>query len=990
MSLEEVSARPISKLGYALLMIQSLGPIRESRWPETLMHQIESITQRHGENPAVKDGEGNILTYNQMAVRVNSIAVTLSTAGIEPGSTIAVLQEPKSDWVCSLFAVMRIGAVYLPLDLGTPLSRLAVIVSDCQPSVILVDTETEQFSSELKAPDAKIINVSTIASSNMASVPIRARAESPAVVLYTSGSTGTPKGIILRHSNLRNEIECSTSTYNLNCEVVLQQSAVGFDMSLTQIFSAAAYGGMLYVVPRSLRGDSKALTKLIACEGISFTAATPSEYISWFHHGVFGLLQPTKWAIAISGGEQVTSVLLQGFRALELPGLRLFNAYGPTEVTCSSNKMELPYAAPDFSHERIPAGSTSPNCFVYIVDKSLKPVPIGVRGEILVGGAGVASGYLNHELTRANFVPDICNVAEHITQGWNTVYRTGDLGRWRDDGAILIEGRITGDSQIKLKGLRIELRDVENSILETANGALAQAVVSARGKNSWDPDFLVAHVVFSSNYPPEKREHCFKALRSDLPLPRYMHPAMIVPLDQMPVDRSCKLDRRAISALPLPQGPPRDENSISLTKSESDLKRIWEEVLPQEVAKYHAIDGESDFFHVGGNSMLLVNLQAMIQNAFNISLPLVQLFESSTLKSMALKIENGAKTLEIESIDWEHETDLPFDLLKIPEPSEAVRTVTPKVVVMTGATGFLGQGILRHLLEDENIEKVHCIAVRGSESLRPSLNHTKIAVYNGDLELSRLGLSEQNAVRIFGEADVIIHNGADVSHLKTFQTLRRANLESTKELTKMSLPRQIPFHYISTAGVALLSGKETFGETSVASYPPPTDGSDGYAASKWASERYLEKVNEYFQLPVRIHRPSSIVREEISELDIVQNLLKYSRLMNAVPESPNLRGTFDLVSLDTVVGGVLQELRRQPRSSSILYLNHTGDVQLPLSGLKAFLDEEGDKNFATLPVGQWTIKARSLGLHVALTALLEKIDLGGPITFPRFTKNRVC
>lgn len=938
----------------------------------------------------MKDGEGTILTYDQLAVRVNSIATTLSTAGIEPGSTIAVLQEPKSDWICSLFAIMRIGAVYLPLDLGTPLSRLAVIVSDCQPSVILVDTETEQFSSELKARDAKIINVSTIASSHMVSVPIKAHSESPAVVLYTSGSTGTPKGIILRHSNLRNEIEFSTSTYNLNCEVVLQQSAVGFDMSLTQIFSAAAYGGMLYVVPRSLRGDSKALTKLIACEGISFTAATPSEYISWFHHGVFGLLQPSKWAIAISGGEQVTGILLQGFRALEIPGLRLFNAYGPTEVTCSSNKMELPYATPNFSHERIPAGITSPNCFVYIVDKSLKPVPIGVRGEILVGGAGVASGYLNHELTKASFVPDICNVAEHITQGWNTVYRTGDLGRWRDDGAILIEGRITGDSQIKLKGLRIELQDVENSILETANGVLAQAVVSARGKNSWDPDFLVAHVVFSSNYPLEKREHCLQALRSDLPLPRYMHPAMIVPLDQMPVDRSGKLDRRAISALPLPQGPPRDENSVSLTKMESDLKRIWEEVLPQEVARYHAIDGESDFFHVGGNSMLLVNLQARIQNALNVSLPLVHLFESSTLKNMALKVENGAKTLETEPIDWEHETELPFDLLQIPEPSEAVKSVTPKVVALTGATGFLGQGILRQLLEDENIEKIYCIAVRGSESLRPSLNHTKIAVYNGDLELPRLGLSEENAVRIFGEADVIIHNGADVSHLKTFQTLRRANLESTKELTKMSLPRQIPFHYISTAGVALLSGKETFGETSVASYPPPTDGSDGYTASKWSSERYLEKVNEYFQLPVRIHRPSSIIREQISELDIVQNLLKYCRLMSAVPESPNLRGAFDFVSLDTVVEGVVQELRRQPRSSSILYLNHTGDVEVPLSSLNAFLDKEGDKNFATLPLGQWTSTARSLGLHVSLTALLEKIDLGGPITFPRFTKNRVC
>ena len=159
--------------------------------------------------------------------------------------------------------------------------------------------------------------------------------------------------------------------------------------------------------------------------------------IAWFSHGEFGLRQPSKWSIAISGGEQVTRVLLRGFRALEVPGLRLFNAYGPTEVTCSSSKMELPYAAIDSSHERLPAGKASPNCFVYIVDKGLKP-----------------------------FISDIRNVAEHIVHGWKMVCRAGDLGRWRHDGAILAEDRITGGSQIKLNGLRIELRDVENSILE--------------------------------------------------------------------------------------------------------------------------------------------------------------------------------------------------------------------------------------------------------------------------------------------------------------------------------------------------------------------------------------------------------------------------------------------------------------------------------------------------------------------------------------------
>lgn len=270
---------------------------------------------------------------------------------------------------------------------------------------------------------------------------------------------------------------------------------------------------------------------------------------------------------------------------------------------------------------------------------------------------------------------------------------------------------------------------------------------------------------------------------------------MIIPLDHMPVDRSCKLDRRAINALPLTQSQPRDENLKPLTESESALKRIWGEVFPREIANYHAIDGESDFFHVGGNSMLLVELQTMIYDTFEISMPLVRLFESSTLSSMALIIENGANTIDMESIDWEHETD-PFDLLQIPESSGAVMVVPPKIAVLTGATGFVGQGLLRHLLDDENIGKIYCIAVREYENLsRPLLDHIKVAEYIGNLEFSRLGLSEQEAVRIFGGAGVIIHNGAGVSHLKVFQALKRANLEYKKELIEMCLPRPFPLYF---------------------------------------------------------------------------------------------------------------------------------------------------------------------------------------------------
>lgn len=959
------------------------------------MHRIDDIAQQHREKPAVKDGKGTVLTYNIMAARINTIAGALLAVGVEVGSRVAIFQEAQADWICSMLAVMRVGAIYIPLDLGTPLPRLAVMVNDCRPIVIIVHAETEQLYSGLNAQNAQIINVSRLVSSNKGVIPILAHSQSPAVILYTSGSTGTPKGVVLKHSNLRNEVECSSSSYQFSSETVLQQSALSFDMSLTQIFTALAYGGMVYVVPRSLRGDSTALVKTLVEESISLTAATPSEYISWLRHDTSCLLQASKWTRAISGGEHITTVLMQGFQALGKRNLRLFNAYGLTEVTCSSNKLELFYDKGDSSKCHIPAGFTSPNCSVYIVDEDLRAVPVGIPGEILVGGAGVAIGYLDSELTREKFVPDTFATEQQLSHGWTTMYRTGDWGRWRADGAILIERRVAGDTQIKLRGLRIELRDVESSILGTANGALIEAVVSARGTNAWDSNFLVAHVVFSTEFPLAEREHFLKTVQSDLPLPQYMHPAMMIPLDQMPVNSSGKLDRRSTSALSLPEGPEKEIFPTGLSESEIQLKNIWEEVLPEAIAYYHTIDADSDFFHVGGNSILLLNLQASIRKAFGNNIPLVQLFESSTLRKMSVRIAGSASLATTASIDWEAETRLSHDLLqgsRSPCPRSPERlglAMTPRVVVLTGATGFVGKGLLRHLIQNRSIEKIHCIAVRDAEKMSPFLDLTKVVLHQGDLRSPRLGLSELEAASIFWEADAIIHNGADVSHLKTYQTLKGANLESTMELVKMSVWRRISFHYVSTAGVALFSGADTWGEISAAPYPPPTDGSDGYTASKWSSERYLEKVHEQCQLPVWIHRPSSILRDDTPELDIFQNLLRFSRLLQAVPASQNLRGALDLVSLETVAGNIVRELHRQTESS-ITYLNQTGDLDLPLSDLKAFLENEGQKTFVVLPMREWVARAAAVGLHATLVAYFKKIKSMGTITFPRYLKRSMA
>jgi hybrid polyketide synthase/nonribosomal peptide synthetase ACE1 len=849
----------------------------------------------------------------------------------------------------------------------------------------VVDEETKDHVSELCTDSEKVINLATLPVIEQ-KTPVTATNAENAMILYTSGSSGTPKGIILKHEGLRNWFEQASSMCQLSeDEIVLQQSSPAFDMSITQVFLALCYGGSVYLLPRRLRGDAEAITNLIAAEKITLTSATPSEYFSWLRYGSQSKLVQSPWERAICAGEPVDDALLDLFKGLGKTDLRFYNSYGPTEISLVATAMEIPIGeGASGLRSGIAAGYPLPNYSVYVLGDNLKPVPIGVQGEIFIGGAGVATGYLHNEaLTSEKFVANPFADSEYQAKGWTAMHRTGDLGRWRQDGAILIEGRISGDTQIKLRGQRIDLREVELAVIKASNGLVSEAVVSVRLVPGRDSSALIAHVKLEPGHTQDQKLECLGTLRSKLELPQYMCPGAIITLDELPVTSSGKIDRGAVASMSLPPETLQQfDYPVELKDTEAQLLTLWEDILSKDITKLHNIDPRTDFFHVGGTSLLLLGLQARIRTLFGLQLRLVELFESSTLGEMAQRIMKEGTAAE--RFDWEAETQLSPATLSYSPPQSFCPAGALKTIILTGATGFLGQALVRALGEVSSIEKIHCICVRDKTKGEQLLSLPKVVVHYGDLTFTRFGLSDDDAEAIFGEADLIIHNGADVSHLKTFRSLRQANLQATKQMIEMSLPRRIPMHYISTGGVCTYSGLEEYPEISVSTCPPLPDAFDGYTASKWASEYYLEKVHSHCDWPIWIHRPSNILRDDIPELDLMQNLIKYSRVIQAVPIVPKLRGCLDLLSRDSVVQSLVENMGGG-YSGRVRFVHVESSVQVRLDNLKDFIGAEMQWPIDEISPAAWAKRAQAKGLHPILVAFFgEHVEqMEKEVVYPR-------
>ena len=584
--------------------------------------QFEAQAQAAPDEVAVSH-EGASLTYGELSRRSSQLAHHLRGRGVGPESRVGVCVERSLEMVVALLGVLKAGAAYVPLDPAYPRDRLAFLVEDAAVSVLL--TQTRLFGELPANAVADVVFLDgdweRIAAEPETPPDVRVEPENVAYIIYTSGSTGKPKGVMVPHSALAGYTGIATRAYGIGPDdAVLQFASINFDASAEEIYPTLVSGARLVLRTEGMLDSGRAFLDRCAEWGVT-VASLPTAY--W--HELAGELAgdedgevPAELRLVIIGGERALPERLRAWRERFGERVRLVNTYGPTETTVVVTLCDLPPVAEEDAKRHVPIGRPTSNTRAYVLDPRGEPVPIGVPGELYIGGGGVARGYLDRpDLTAERFVPDPFGAEPGAR-----VYRSGDRVRYLPDGTLEFVGRV--DQQIKIRGFRVELGEIEAAL--TAHPEVADAVVVARGDDAGGPR-LVAYVVPESGASPSVPE-LRAALKAELP--GYMVPAAFVTLDAFPLTRNGKVDRRSLPAAEAARPEKESVYAAPRNDVERTLAAAWQEVLGVE-----EVGLDDNFFDLGGHSLLLARLRSRLEGKLPRLLSVVELFRYPTIRSLA-------------------------------------------------------------------------------------------------------------------------------------------------------------------------------------------------------------------------------------------------------------------------------------------------------------------------------------------------------------------
>jgi pristinamycin I synthase 3 and 4 len=573
---------------------------------------------------AVRFGADQV-TYRELNQSANRLAHHLRALGVRPETVVGICSERSPATVAAMLAVLKAGGAYVALDLADPPARRGWVLEDADANVVIAQ---ERFAAGLAArrPKVRVVLLDRLpeaARTQPNSDPTATtHPDNRAYVTYTSGSTGRPKGVETTHRGAVNHLRHLTGSGHLRPgDVALQLAPLSFDASVRDVIGPLVAGACTVLVRDDQLRYARALLEVISREQVTcIPSAVPSLLRMLCEEAIGGDAPAARLERILVSGEVLEPTTIRWARDRFGKAVQIVNQYGPTECTMTSTCQDVDGPSED---ARVPIGVPIGGVRVWVLDGELQLVPVGVPGQVYIGGAGVARGYLGRPgLTAERFVPDPFAVDGQPGR----LYRTGDLARWRADGSLEFLGRI--DHQLKIRGFRIEPAEVEAAL--TAHPAVRQAVVTARA-DAAGGDQLVAYLVGAERV-------AVAALRSRLEqrLPAWMVPSVFVWLEALPLTPSGKLDRRALPAPP-PARPELAEGFVApRTPTEQALAGIWCEVLGLERVGVH-----DDFFDLGGHSLLAVQVLVRMRRVFRIDLPVQLLFASRTIERLASVVEEA-------------------------------------------------------------------------------------------------------------------------------------------------------------------------------------------------------------------------------------------------------------------------------------------------------------------------------------------------------------
>lgn len=753
---------------------------------QTIYKMIEEQCKKTPDAIAVTF-EDSFITYKELNEKANQLARYMKNLGIGRNTIVGIMLPRSLEVLISIFAVLKTGACYIPIDPSFPKNRIDYMLENSNCNLVLCFDSSYEFKHVL---NVKLDN-NAIYSGDCTNLDIRSLPEDPSYIIYTSGSTGNPKGVMLNHmalTNLTNSLNKSVEFLKNSYGNIAMASitTISFDIFIFETLICLQKGLKIVMANKDEQVTPKLLDALIEKHDVKAIQMTPSR-MQIFIDNKEQMPHLNNLKFITLAGEALPDKLLA--QILELGDIIVYNGYGPSETTVFSTFTDVT------NYSKVNIGKPIANTQIYILDKDLNVCPIGVPGEIYIAGDGIGIGYVNNEeITKERFLENKFDTSK-------LYYRTGDLAKYLPNGEIAYIGRI--DNQIKIRGLRIELDEIEKWILRFPD--IDKAIVTAK-QDEQNRTFLIAYLVVTNRVP-------ITNLRSYLGnnIPRYMVPSYFVVLDSLPYLPNGKVNKKA---LPLPNlsafnadkkyYAPRNELEIKIANAF------------QKVLGVSPISIKDNFFELGGDSLLAMSLQIELMKISN-NITYSDIFMYTTVEELANKIDKYLLSTysDFSQEDFSNISNILEHTIEEPSNYEKVDLGN---ILITGSTGFLGAHILDEYLKQFPNNKAYCL-IRSELGLTlenklldklhfyfgnkyDNLINDRIIIVNGDISQNNFGLSESALEELSQNVNIVVNSAAKVSHYGDYSSFKNINVSGTKNIIDFCKRFNKKLYQISTLSVS--------------------------------------------------------------------------------------------------------------------------------------------------------------------------------------------